>query len=510
MIFNMEDSIEYWRQEVRAKPEDAATLYNLAHSLAKNRHYTESLEYLEKARTLMPAEPRIHNALGFVLNKQGRNTEAIACFRRALHIDPKFVAAHDNLVYYLHFEYDCTPEEMLHEHRVWNKRHAIYLRTPGKYKNSANPEKILKVGYVSADFRVHSVARFLESLLSNHDQSIVDVYCYADIERSDHVTERLASYAKQWRVVRDLEDEELARLIQKDNIDILVDLAGHTANNRLRVFARKPAPVQVSWLGYPDTTGLTSIDYRVTDAWADPPGQTDGLHTEELLRLPNGFLCYSPPVDCEPVAPLPMITNNYVTFGSFNALAKVTPQVVEQWARILASVPASRLIMKNKSFLDAGTMQRYRSMFRENGIDPDRIDLLGWVSGVSAHMALYGQIDIALDTYPYNGTTTTCESLWMGVPVITLRGSTHVERVGASLLYRVGLHNWITESPDQYLEKAVEYASAPLQLARIRKEMRARMQSSPLCDGPGFAHDMEQAYRSIWVKWCARQVKSGI
>ena len=501
----MKDTVEYWRQAVRAKPTDAVAHYNLGLYLANSCYYSESVEHLEEARKLMLPDPRVYNTLGYSLNKQGKNAEAIDCFRLALNFDPGFIDAHDNLLYYLHYEYDCSPEEMLHEHSAWDKRHTTDILPLGKFRNVADPEKILKVGYVSGDFRHHSVARFLEPLLSNHDRERIEIHCYADIEHADHITERLASYANDLQVVNNFEDDELARKIHADKIDILVDLAGHTANNRLRVFARKPAPVQVTWLGYPDTTGMASIDYRITDAWADPSGQTEDWHSEELLRLPNGFLCYRPPANSEPVSPLPMTTNKVVTFGSFNALPKVTPQVVTLWASILAAIPDSRLIMKNKSFIDAGTQQRYRSQFIEHGLDPDRIDLLGWVAGVNEHMALYGKIDIALDTFPYNGTTTTCESLWMGVPVLTMQGMTHVERVGASLLSQIGLHNWIAERPDQYVEKAIEYAKNPQQLATIRKEMRGRMLASTLCDGPGFARDMEDAYRSIWAKWCAQQ-----
>jgi predicted O-linked N-acetylglucosamine transferase (SPINDLY family) len=364
---------------------------------------------------------------------------------------------------------------------------------------------VLKIGYVSADFRIHSVARFFETLLANHNRDSVETFCYADIESSDHVSERLASLSDHWCPVRGLTDDELAGKVYADEIDILVDLGGHTANNRLCMFALKPAPIQVSWLGYPDTTGLTSMDYRVTDARADPPGKTDRWYSEDLLRLPNGFLCYRPPRDSESVTPLPVAGRGFITFGSFNALPKVTRKVVSVWASILTSVPNSRLIMKNKSFIDPATRQRYQSLFEEHAIDPDRIDLLGWVSGVNAHMALYGSVDIGLDTFPYNGTTTTCEALWMGVPVLTLQGMTHVERVGASLLSRLDLHDWIAGDPDQYVRKAVEHAQDTRELATLRKNLRDRMRASSLCDGRSFARDMEHAYRSIWTEWCQQQ-----
>jgi len=493
------------RKAVLDNPGDAAAHYNLGLHLAELRHYTESLESLTRASALMPTEPRIHNALGFVLNKQGRNAEAIACFRRALRLEPGFVTAHDNLVYYLHFEFDCSPEAMYREHHEWNKRHAIHLRPPGQYHNVPDPARRLRVGYVSADFRVHSVARFLEPLLSAHDRNTVEVYCYANSKRTDHVTARLAAHAAHWRDICDLDDDALAQLIRSDQIDILIDLGGHTANNRLGMFARKPAPLQISWLGYPDTTGLTGIDYRITDSWTDPPGQTEAWHSEILLRLPHGFLCYRPPADCGPVTQPPVTTGKPLTFGSFNALPKTTRRVVALWSSILTALPDARLILKNKSFLDPGTRQRYQQLFMAHGIDPDRLDLLGWVSGVNAHMGLYGKIDIALDTFPYNGTTTTCEALWMGVPVLTQEGRAHVARVGASLLARIGLRDWITQDADEYVQRAVEFAQQPGNLATIRKDLRGRIKASTLSDGPGFARDMEQAYRSIWAEWCARQ-----
>jgi predicted O-linked N-acetylglucosamine transferase (SPINDLY family) len=291
-------------------------------------------------------------------------------------------------------------------------------------------------------------------------------------------------------------------MVRQDNIDILVDLSGHTGTNRLPVFARKPAPVQVTYLGYPNTTGLSTIDYRLTDAWADPPGKTERWHTETLIRLPHGFLCYRPPNATPAVAPPPVQANGHITFGSFNSLVKTTPAVVACWAHILQQVPDARLVIKNKSFRDPSVCARYQGLFAEHGIAPERLELVGWIDNLNNHLELYHRLDIALDPFPYNGTTTTCEALWMGVPVITLAGHTHAGRVGVSLLSRLDLTDLIAGDPDDYTQRAVRLAQDRATLARLRPRLRPRLQASSLCDGPAFARDVEAAYREMWRGWC--------
>jgi predicted O-linked N-acetylglucosamine transferase (SPINDLY family) len=283
-----------------------------------------------------------------------------------------------------------------------------------------------------------------------------------------------------------------------------VDLAGHTRGNRLPLFALKPAPVQVTWLGYPNTTGLREMDYRLTDAWADPPGVSDELHTESLVRLPHGFLCYKPLDDAPDVAAVPAIANGHVTFGCFNNSAKVNEKVLDAWCGILNDLPESRLLLKSRQLHGQGLHERFRDAFARRGVDPDRVEMLGRVNSTIEHLALYGRVDIALDTFPYNGTTTTCEALWMGVPVVALAGDRHAGRVGVSLLRGVGLDELVAASPEEYRRLATELAGDRDRLEAYRSTLRTRMQKAPLTDAAGFARDIEAAYRDMWRHWCER------
>jgi predicted O-linked N-acetylglucosamine transferase (SPINDLY family) len=437
----------------------------------------------------------------------GLTQEAEQCYYRALQIRPDYAKTYHALLIAANYHSD-DPERIMREHLAWGEHHRSLKPEENRFANPPDPQRRLRLGYVSPDFRTHSVAFFLEPLLAHHDPATVEVYAYAHVPRPDAVTERLKTRVQGWRDIHGLSDDQVADLIRQDRIDILVDLAGHTANNRLLVFARKPAPIQVTYLGYPNTTGLTAIDYRLTDALADPPGETERYHTETLIRLPHGFLCYQPPSHAPAVAPPPAAVNGYVTFGSFNNLAKVTPKVVEVWARILKAVEGARVVMKNKSFSDAATRERCHEQFIRHGIERERIALRDRLTALEDHLGLYHQIDLALDTFPYHGTTTTCEALWMGVPVITLAGHTHAARVGVSLLTRVGLPELIAQNEDDYVERAVALAQDLPRLTELRATLRQRMTQSPLCDAPAFTRNLEAAYREMWRGWCTACVST--
>jgi len=315
----------------------------------------------------------------------------------------------------------------------------------------------------------------------------------------------LRALSDQWRDIAGLGDEQAVELIRNDKIDILVDLAGHTARHRLLVFARKPAPVQVTWLGYPNTTGLDAIDYRLTDAISDPVGQTEAWHSEKLVRLPGAFSCYRPPDDAPAVGVLPALKNGYITFGSFNHFAKINPAVLDLWARLLSQLPSSRLLLKARSLADAGTASRVRETFAHHGVSSERLELRSDDLSVAAHLSLYHGVDVALDPFPYNGTTTTCEALWMGVPVVTLAGQTHVARVTASQLTHLGRPEWIAYSENDYIEKCIELAADLPGLAGTRAAQREHMRLSPLCDAPCFTAQLEAAYREMWRRYCAAE-----
>jgi predicted O-linked N-acetylglucosamine transferase (SPINDLY family) len=368
------------------------------------------------------------------------------------------------------------------------------------HANGCNPERRLKIGYVSADLRQHSVAFFMEPVLAHHDKTQVEVFCYYNDVRQDAVTERLKGHVDHWRPCKHLDDAALAAQVQADGIDVLVDLSGHTARNRLPVFGRKPAPVQVTYLGYPATTGLKAMDWRLVTAATDPEG-TERWHSERLYRLPRSLWCYRPAADSPAVeAVLPAVRKGYVTFGSLNNLAKLSEATIRSWSLILKGVEGAKLALSN---LPEGRAREYlRERFAAEGIGPERLELHGKLPQ-GAYYALLNEIDIALDPYPYNGTTTTCQSLWMGIAVVSLIGETSVSRAGYALLKAINLEALAGRDEEEYRQIAIDLASDLSRLSALRSSLRARMEGSVLRDEAGFTRDLEGAYRAMWRAWCA-------
>lgn len=506
----IEEAVASYRAALALKPDYAHAHSNLGNALRVQGKLEETVAAYHAALALQPDIAEVHSNLGIALRDQGRLDESVAACRRALELQPDFAAAHSNLLFTMNYDAHCTAEEIFAESRAWDARHAAPRATRIRpLHNPPDPERRLRVGYVSPDLRTHSVSYFAEPLLANHDSNHVEVFCYAEVARPDETTLRFQALADGWRSTVGLTDAEVAARIRADSIDILVDLAGHTGNNRLLAFAERPAPVQVSWLGYPNTTGMTEMDYRLTDAIADPEGAADARHSETLLRLPDGFLCFQAPTlvptESPDVAPVPAIASGHVTFGSFNNLPKTGPQVVEVWAQVLRDVPGSRLLMKSGQLRDENQCEKFRETFAAFGIAGERIEFMPKIPALSDHLAAYGRVDIALDPFPYNGTTTTCEAAWMGVPTIALRGARHAARVGASILTQLGLTELIAETTESYVEIAASLARDLDRLANLRSDLRPRLQASPLCDAQGFCRNMERAYRDMWRRWCGHE-----
>jgi predicted O-linked N-acetylglucosamine transferase (SPINDLY family) len=454
-----------------------------------------------RALQLSPDHVPAHNNLAQALKERGRLAESVAQQRIAVRLSPGDARRHSAMLFDLNYLEDLDAEDCAREHRQFGEFYGSPTQSPAGLPNNRDPDRRLRVGYVSPDFRAHSVAFFLEPLLTAYDRGVVEITCYSSLATPDPMTHRLRGHADRWRDVWHLTDNQLSGLIRDDGIDILVDLAGHTANNRLRIFGMRSAPVQVTWLGYPNTTGLREMDYRLTDEWADPRGHGDDWHTERLIRLPRGFLCYKPLGDC-PVTPAPSLANGYVTFGSFNSGAKMNERVFDVWGGILAAIPDARLLLKARQLDSADWRRRFVESFARRGIESDRIELRGHAATLNEHLATYDRVDIALDTFPYNGTTTTCEALWMGVPVVALAGNRHAARVGVSLLYGLGLDELVAATPDAYRRVAVTLARDPGRLVAYRSTLRTRMNQAPLTDAAEFARDIEAAYRDMWRAWC--------
>jgi protein O-GlcNAc transferase len=403
----------------------------------------------------------------------------------------------------LNYQPGADPAEILREANAYAERHAASLTAAAKPHPARSLEgRRLRIGYVSADFREHPVAYFLEPILAAHDHQGFEIFCYADVRQPDAVTRRLQGYADQWRSLVGSSDEEAAELIRRDGIDILVDLSGHTGGNRLPVFARKPAPVQASYLGYLGTTGLPAIDYYLTDAHADPPGLTDAHYQEQLVRLPECGFCYAPGPAPEVSPELPARQAGRVTFGSLNSVAKLSEEVLALWARVLAAVAGSRVVLRTGAGRRAE--ERVRGGLAGHGVSPERVLLLGQTATRFDYLKLYQAVDLGLDPFPYNGVTTTCDALWMGVPVLTLAGGTCVSRQGVRFLRAVGLDELIAETPEAYVRLATEVAGDLARLSALRRGLRERMSHSPLMDAAQFTRHLEAAYRGLWERWAAQ------
>ncbi|MFI5378016.1 MAG: tetratricopeptide repeat protein [Tepidisphaerales bacterium] len=493
-------AIACFQQALALRPDAAQAHNNLGNALQQMGHLDEAAACYESAIALKPDHADAHNNLGQVRAVQGQLDPAIACYRRALALNPQSAAIHSNLVYSLHFHPGSDRESLYREHLQWNEVHAKPLAALRRPHNSdAAPDRRIRVGYLSPDFAQHPVGRFLLPLLAAHDRDRFHIFCYASQVRDDTFTERLRAHADVWRNVFGLSDDELAELIRVDGIDILVDLAMHMAGNRLLVFARKPAPVQVTYLAYCGATGLDVMDYRLTTADLDPPGPNDAFYSERSIRLPQTYWCYEPGVDTPPVGPLPALARGGVTFGSLNNFCKVTEPTLDAWARLLVAVDGSRLLLHSHP---GSHRERVSAFLHARGVSPDRLVFTDFVP-IERYFKLYGEIDIALDPFPCGGGTTTCDALWMGVPVVSLVGQTAVARSGLALLSQLGLGELTATTPQQYIRIAADLAGNVPRLREFRTTLRQRMQASPLMDAPRFARDVESAYRAMWHRWCA-------
>jgi len=462
-------------------------------------HLSDAIQYQNKAVEADPNNAELLANLARMLIAAGNAEEGINLFRKAVEIEPANAAMHSNFLFNLHYLPNLDPHMLFAEHEKWGRIHAPIRMAKVSHSNVPDPDRRLRIGYISPDFCTHPVAYFFEPLLDGHDPEAVEVFGYGDVRMPGVVTERLKQKFDHYRNIRGLDDKTVVDIIQRDKIDILVELAGHTTDNRLLMMAHKPAPIQVTYLGSPNTTGMEAIDYRFTDALANPP-ESQQFNTEELFFLPDGFICYKPSDSAPPVTALPASRNDFITFGSFNSPGEIHPHIIKLWAGILRAIRGSRILLKFGASIDHRMNRHYFSRFEQQGISSSRVAICGW-KPIDEHLGLYGQVDIALDTYPCNGFTTTCEALWMGVPVISQVGQCHASRIGLSILNTVGLDFLAAFTPDEYVAKATALAANPQALAQLRSSMRPLMKNSPLCDVKKFVRKVEAAYRKMWHRW---------
>ena len=474
---------------------DAGALFQLGNVYAALRRSEPALESFSQAVARRPDFVDALNNLGMMLIDVGRVAEALDGFNRALAVDPSRALIDSNRVFALHFHLN-DPAAILAEHRIWNRRHAAPLASEIRpHENDRNPDRRLRIGYLSPDFFQHCQALYTIPLFSRHAKGEFEIYCYADVPNPDSYTREIRSHADVWRETAGKTDAEVARMIRDDRIDVLVDLTMHMLRARPLVMARKPAPVQIAWLAYPSTTGLETIDYRLTDPNLDPPGVGDEFYTEKSIRLPDTFWCFDPLSEQPPVNPLPALTGGAFTFGCLNNFCKVNDDLLRIWSAAVNAVPGSRLLMLTPE----GSARRH--VLEVTGLAAERVDFVP-IQPRPRYLETYHRIDLGLDTFPYNGHTASLDSLWMGVPVVTRMGKTAVSRAGLSQTANLGLTDLVARTPEEFVKLAVAWASDLPRLADLRSKLRPRMAKSPLMDSTRFARNIEAVYRDVWRTWC--------
>ncbi len=502
----VDEALNCYQNALKTAPENADFHNNLGVLQNQLGQFEASAANFRHALKINPDFADAHSNLGSVLADLGQLESASTSYRRALELEPDYSKAHSNLLFIHNYLANQTSSELLSEAQSFGEIVARKAQRYTSWKNPATPLRCLRIGIVSADLRQHPVGYFAENTLTAlaaQTTGRLELFAYSNHIEVDAISERIKLHCAHWKDVHSMSDERLARLIHNDGIDILVDLSGHTADNRLPVFAWKPAPVQVSWLGYFATTGVAAIDYLVADPWTLPKSE-EASFTETIWRLPETRLCFTPPAILLNVTPPPVLTNGHVTFGCFNNLTKMNERVVALWARILAATPDSRLYLKARALGEAAVRQSVMKRFAEHGIDPQRLTLETYVPRAN-YLEAYNQIDIALDPFPYTGGTTTVEALWMGVPVLTLAGKQFLARQGVGLLMNAGLPEWVASDQDDYLYRAIAHASDMQRLASLRAGLRQQVLASPIFDASRFARYFEAALRGMWEKWCHDQ-----
>ena len=493
-------------------PRHPQALAELGNVLKTTGRFEGAVEMWRQCVQIEPRYAQAWNNIGAALMEMGQPEEGVDAYQKAVDADPGFAAAHSSLAMSTHFDSRHDAASVLAANREWERRHAAPLRSAIRpHTNDRDLHRRLRIGYVSPDLRRHSVGRAMLPLISNHDASQFEIVCYSDATERDDLTAELRRHSHVWHDTAALSHADLADKIRADRVDILIDLTQHMANNRMLVFARKPAPVQASFIAYPATTGVAAIDYRITDPILDPPpavsaveppavsevepGESDRFNSEKLIRLSRTFYCYRG----EPIDPAPLAASrtNSLTFASLSSLFKISPAALELWSQVLRAVPSSRLLVP----APLAATDRFIERLQHHGIDPSHLDLLPRQPFLQ-YLRAYDRVDIALDTIPYNGGVTTCDAIWMGAPVVTLRGETSVARAGESILSSLDLRQWVASSPEEFVRIAAQLAADPAQLAQLRRSLRPRMLQSPICDEAGFTREVENAYRQMWRNWC--------
>ena len=500
----LDEAAASYRKAIDIKPDYGNAHSNLGVTLRDLGEFDAAVASYHRALAIDPDHAKAHANLGIALLDLGKLDEAMASYQKAIAIKPDFIDARSKLIFAQNYLAHQTPMELLAEARRYGAIVAAGAAPVSRHLNPPDPDRRLRVGFVSGDFCYHAVSFFLDRVFAEIDPKKLELFAYSTFTHEDHMTARLKKNVPQWRNVVWMKDDALAAKIIDDGIDILIDLSGHTDHHRLAVFARKPAPVQVAWLGYFATTGIDAIDYILCDKWVLPP-DADGHFVEKPWRLPDSYLCFTPPDVQNEVAALPALARSHITFGCFNSLSKMTGPVVACWVEILRGVPDSRLFLKATQLGKDSVQKDVLSRFSACGIAPERLTLEG-PSDRATYLAAYDRVDITLDPFPYGGVTTSVEGLWMGAPILTLQGDRFISRAGESILNNLGLGDWVADTPRNYVAKAIAFASDVPALATLRGGLRTRLHDSPVCNAPLFARNLEEAFQGMWRIWYEREM----
>ena len=500
---NFDSQGKHIKQAYQLDPNKLEILVNYAVYLyGSSSNFKEAIELLKKAHDINPQIDKVNANLCHTYYKIGQHENGLTYLKNAQFSPGKLTPDSSSFLLFYNYEPSATPDEVFEAHKKWGETQQAEVNNNKKpfYPKNNSSNKI-RICYISPNYSKHPIAYFIEPILENHDKSKFEIIAYSNLKNEDVTTKRLKSHVSLWRNVYGLGHEELVELCIKDDVDILIDLAGHTSEHSLKTFARRAAPIQITYLGYPNTTGLANMDYRITDDWSDPVGVTDKWHTEKLIRMDNGFLCYRPRDESPPIKAQPFRKNTYITFGCFNNPMKVNNEVIKLWKQILDRVPDSKLLLKDGIYSDKDVKSITTERLINHDIHPSRFELREAVKSGYDALDIYNQVDIALDPFPYNGTTTTCEALWMGVPVITLIGESHVSRVSYSVLSQLGLSELAGENKEEYINKAVELALNPERLNEVHTKLRNRFLNSTLTDGKRFTELLETKLQTIWQQY---------
>ncbi len=496
---NVESAVQLFRSAIRLHPEHSTAYVHLAIALRKQGRITEALAVVEDAARFNAITAEVLANKAGLLVSLGRLDEAEALFIDAINERDGFRDSHANLLMCMQYSTKATLETILDEHCEWNDLYAAGVEQGGVFSNSRDPDRRLRIGFVSGDLGMHPVGYFTVRMFEAMNRDQVDTYVYSDRPGRDPIAARIEKSVSRWNDSAPLSDNGLYEKIRSDEVDILFDLAGHTAANRLMVFAKRAAPIQMTWAGYVGTTGLVEMDYLLADRF-HVSAEMEPFFRESILRMPNGYVTYEPPANAPDITELPMLANGFITFAAMCNPAKVNPKVLEVWSEILNQVPHSRLLLYYSGWSDLGNQKRVRNALGAN-ISEDRMEF-GYCGGPVETLKCYGRVDVALDTFPYSGGLTTCEAMWMGVPTITMPMDRFSGRHSLSHLSNVGLDDFVAKDVDHYIELAIGIEKSPESIKMIRKTLRQRMLQSPLCDGYRFSEDFLKLMRSVWQKWC--------